>query len=409
MVDAYLRSLGIVLTGLSLVGLLGTATNARANESDTVESLLTQIQSLTERIEMLESRTAIATATYQQPKPTISPPAKENASWTDKVKLNGDFRYRHEAFDVEGLRDRHRQRLRARAAMVGQVSERVEVGFGLASGNSFPNSTNQTLDDGFSSKNVVLDLAYAKWDTPIQGLGVTAGKFKNPVHRAGGTGLIFDGDLHPEGLGLKYENSSLFASGLATWVDESGSDDDSFLLGGQVGIERNLGNGELTAGMSYYNFIDARGEPTFFTPLLPLGNRTNPDGTYLSGFELVEGFAEYAFEIDGRTLSFFADYVHNMEADDFETGYTLGAKLKASKWQFGYAYQDLEADAVVGIFTDSDFAGGGTDGKGHILQGSYSLTKAIGLNGTLFLNERNMDFGTSRGFNRLMLDISFKY
>ena len=49
------------------------------------------------------------------------------------------------------------------------------------------------------------------------------------------------------------------------------------------------------------------------------------------------------------------------------------------------------------------------DGKGHILQASYALSKQIGLKGTFFLNDRNVDFGTEQDFKRLMLDISFKY
>ena len=53
--------------------------------------------------------------------------------------------------------------------------------------------------------------------------------------------------------------------------------------------------------------------------------------------------------------------------------------------------------------------GHGTDGEGHILQAGYALSKQIALRGTLFLNDRNVDFGTEEDFKRLMLDISFKY
>ncbi|MEQ8783996.1 MAG: putative porin, partial [Roseibium album] len=63
----------------------------------------------------------------------------------------------------------------------------------------------------------------------------------------------------------------------------------------------------------------------------------------------------------------------------------------------------------LGTFTDSDFIGGGTDGKGHIVSAGYALSERIALKGTLFFNKRNIDFGTEEDFKRLMLDISFKY
>ena len=74
-----------------------------------------------------------------------------------------------------------------------------------------------------------------------------------------------------------------------------------------------------------------------------------------------------------------------------------------------HSTKDLEADATFALFSESDFIGGGTDGKGHIFRGNYSLTKGIALGGTLFVNERGGNAGESEDFNRLMLDISFKY
>ena len=104
---------------------------------------------------------------------------------------------------------------------------------------------------------------------------------------------------------------------------------------------------------------------------------------------------------------------HNLDADDFDTGYAIGGMMSFQNdnhpWRVGYTYQDLEADATFGLFSDSDFIGGGTDGKGHIIRGNYSLTKAIALGGTLFVNERGGNAGESEDYNRLMLDIAFKY
>jgi len=46
-------------------------------------------------------------------------------------------------------------------------------------------------------------------------------------------------------------------------------------------------------------------------------------------------------------------------------------------WQFDYDYRDIQADAVVGQFNDSDFVGGGTGGRGHRFGVGYVLTKNV--------------------------------
>ena len=395
------------ISSIPLVAALGICQPAlAATDAEVINTLKAQVDALTARLDALETTTKIKTQAYAAPQ--VSQPTPSTPSWTEDIKLKGDFRYRHEAFDIEGRDDRQRQRIRARTELNAKVSDTVSVGFGLATGEDDPTSTNQTLGGGASSKNVRLDLAYAKWATPVEGLTVQGGKFKNPFHRAGGNGLLWDGDLRPEGAGLTYKNDLVFANALGLFIDEDSSGEDAFLIGTQIGVNTEIADGKLMTGIGYYNFTDTEDRDVFFDGD-PKGNLVNPDGTYQNGFELIEGFAEYAFTIRDSKVTVFADYVQNLDADDFDTGYAFGVKVKQSDWNLGWAYQDLEADAVLGILTDSDFIGGGTDGKGHILQAGYSLSKSIGLKGTLFLNDRNVDFGTEEDFKRLMLDISFKY
>ena len=70
----------------------------------------------------------------------------------------------------------------------------------------------------------------------------------------------------------------------------------------------------------------------------------------------------------------------NLRAKETTTNasYVFGTKLKVSDWSLGWAYQDIEADAVYGVLTDSDFVGGGTI-KGHKLSTSYAFNKSEGL------------------------------
>ena len=46
-------------------------------------------------------------------------------------------------------------------------------------------------------------------------------------------------------------------------------------------------------------------------------------------------------------------------------------------WQAGFGYRYVESDAVVDGFTDSDFAGGGTNVQGFTLGGKFALSNTV--------------------------------
>ena len=106
------------------------------------------------------------------------------------------------------------------------------------------------------------------------------------------------------------------------------------------------------------------------------------------------------------------------DPDEYDTGWlaglTLGKASSKGAWAIGYQYRDLEADAVLGLLSDSDFAGGGTDGKGHILTGAYCINKQWSLGVTWFLDneagEKNLaEQGGAVDYDRIMIDTKFKY
>lgn len=364
--------------------------------ASTISDLKQQLQLLQQRLDTLEQAAAA-------PKALPKPVAK-----SDSAKYKADLRYRHEAFSIESKPTRQRHRIRARFATTKAIDETLEVTFGLASGSSDPISTNQTLGNGSSSKNVLLDLAYAQWQTPIKGLKVRAGKFSNPLMRAGGSGLVWDGDLRPEGLGLTYKGSNMFFNAMGSWLRESSSAEDSILYAAQLGSQQAIGTDQsLRFGIGYYTITSP--EPLFGDAA---GNRVNADNELISDFNSAEIFAQYARPVDGLISGnalFFASHVSNLGANDADSGYVLGAKLKSSGLDLGWSYQRLEADAVFGGFSDSDFIGGGTDGSGHIFQAGYPLSKKVKLQGTLFINQTGIESGSEEAYNRLMLDISYKY
>ena len=70
---------------------------------------------------------------------------------------------------------------------------------------------------------------------------------------------------------------------------------------------------------------------------------------------------------------------------------------------------NIEADAVIATFNDSDFGGGGTDASGHILKGKYAVSKSISLAGTYFVNEIDRFQGAEHDYSRFQLDAQFNF
>jgi len=387
------------------------STTTPASETEVIAALQAQLAELSARLQTLESRSSIRQETYEAPTAAVT---SATPGWEDRIRLKGDFRYRHESIDAEfSDSKRHRNRIRARPAIVADVTDTVEVGFGVATGGDNPTSSNQTLGQAFTSKSVNLDLAYFNWSTPLDGFNLQGGKYKNPLHRTGGNGLLWDSDLRPEGFAATYKKGGFNIAAVMNWVTESSSDD-NFVLGGQVGWSTPIGdNNKLLIGAGYYDLGSVQGREV---PLDgdPFGNSIDDEGRYLYGYEELELFGEFSFNVGDQPTMIFANYVENLDAPEFEKGWAIGGAMKFKHgrrpWQLAYAYQDLEADAVFGLFTDSDFIGGGTDGRGHILRGSYTLIKNVSLGGTLFINERGENnTGIAEGYNRLMLDVEFKY
>jgi hypothetical protein len=296
--------------------------------------------------------------------------------------------------------------------MTADVNDDVRVGLTLATGDDDPVSANQTLDGGFDRKTFGVDRAFFTWRA-TDSLSITGGKMETPFFRPADHHLIFDRDLNPEGLALRYGFGDWFVNYAGLWVEERADADDSILLGGQFGYRGALGGGRrLTAGVSYFDYLETQGQTPFYDGS-GNGNRLDAAGNYLNDFNELELFAELTMNAGVRPLTLFADFVRNTEAGDADTGFALGMLLgevtRPGTWQIGYAYQDIEADAVVATFTDSDFAGGGTDGKGHVFEWSYGVRDRWVLGLRYFLNERGADAGAERDYNRLQADVSFAY
>jgi len=417
---------------VTLLLLLPVVTQAASDEE--MADMRAMLQALSERLDRLEAenrelsaanaelaqsnqQTAAAVAAVSEETEAVAAEVKEQAeetSWTDKLRWKGDFRYRYESFDIEDTPNRNRNRVRARVALIADITPTIEVGLGLASGGDDPVSSNQTLGGGGSTKDLRLDLAYFDW-SGLEDTHVYGGKFSNYIHRAGKNALLWDGDWRPEGTGIKWNNGMFFANGLGTWIESDTNKGQSFAYLTQLGIKIPIGdNFNLTTGLGYHVF-DTQGTGSYFGDDDDFfGNSYDPvTKTYLYDYEDVEIFADLSFKLFDLPALVFANYVQNQAVDENDTAYAFGLKLGAARnkgeWQFGYVYQKLEADSVLGLLTDSDFGGGGTDSKGSIIKGSYAIAKNFNANLTYFINDVGLKSGEPFDFKRLQLDLSFKY
>lgn len=332
---------------------------------------------------------------------------------SDKIKTKADIRYRHERISEESTDyTRNRQRIRARLELTMTVAENVAGVIRLASGSDSPVSTNQTLTDGFSTKSIMLDLAYIDWHpVSLKGFFFRAGKIKVPFYKAGKNELLWDGDLNPEGVSANYSpdmgSFNFFIHTGYFWVEERKTTDDAMLIGFQGGLKTKLSSTlSFLAGSGYYNYTSTKGHATFFNPTKSFGNSVDKGGNYRYDFNELEFFGELKIKIWKFPLSVFGDYVKNTAVQSSNTGWLAGFNCKIKSFSFKYDYRRLEKDAVLGAFTFSDFIGGGTNGKGHTFGFSFPVGKNIKAGVVYLLNKKGLENGEN--YNRLQVDLNIK-
>lgn len=336
--------------------------------------------------------------------------AAEAGDWTETVTLNGDLRYRHEMIDKDGSEVRNRHRIRARLGLDAQLDGQFSLGFRLVSGSDDPVSTNQSLDGAFTTKEVMLDRGFFTWKHD-SGLKIVGGKMGTPFHRPAKTELIWDGDLSPEGLAASATAgegaTTFFVNAAGLWIDERSSAANASLMGAQAGLTHETDGVTFTLGGSYFGYDKLDG-PLYAGDFFGNSN----DGTsFSSEFTLLEVFFEAGFQAGETPVALYADFVTNSDADADEQAYlfgtTVGKAKKPGSWQVSWNYREVQKDAVIGAFTNSDIAGGGSDVKGHQFGFGYQVAPKAQFALTYFLSEVGVENGTDYG--RLQADMKFKF
>ncbi len=341
--------------------------------------------------------------------------------WYERIKLGGDFRDRYDGIQDEAKDfNRHRNRIRARLSITADISEEFTFISRLATGINDPASTNRTLTDAFTSKGFWLDLAYFDYQ-PLraEALHVYGGKMKNSYYKPAQNQLVWDNDVTPEGLAVNFDRNashkmSYFLAGSWYSVMENNGNPDIYMLGAQGGLKiRSTEKTHVLFGASYYGYENLKGSAAWFKEAFFGNSSVDDDGTdvYATDYRIAEGFGEFGFRTGRVSWTVFGSYVNNTAADSLNTGYLAGLGLKSGKgkgaWKLDGFYKWVEADAVVGLFADSDFGGGTTDVKGFAVMGGYSVADKVELGTSLFINQRGIENGTD--FTRLFIDLSLKF
>jgi hypothetical protein len=339
------------------------------------------------------------------------PPAKFN--WRETFRWSADLRLRYDKISETSETDRGRDRLRARFAFGMQASESIDFDVRIATSDGDPVSTNISFDNGFSSIPIAIDRAFISWQA-TSGLSLLAGKMPRPWFRPASNSLHFDNDLNPQGVVLLYDSAGgrFFGSFGRFTVDERSGGDDTLLITAQGGIEFDIGgDSQLTAALGYFDYTNTIGNTPFYLDQ-PKGNSVDAAGNLIYDYDILELGVEFDTKIGEFPLTFFAVAAQNSEALE-DMAYAIGAKVSSltsrGNLDLSYAYHSTDADAVIGTFTDSDFAGGNTDSNGHFIRAKYALKDNIELGATFIISERGEFAGNETDYNRVQLDIEFLF
>lgn len=343
--------------------------------------------------------------------------------WVRNMQIAGDLRYRFEqTYDNSKSYDRNRNRIRARVGLYGKSGDEFDYGFRIATGNDeAPTATNQDLGDSFSKKQLWLDLAYIDYHPRfLPGSNIIGGKIKNPYYAVGTGDLLFDKDVNPEGIAVKYSHrfngtTDIFAVAGGYCLEERNTEAETSLWGFQAGIRHAFDKDKktnLVLGAGYYDYGNLKGTTLSFDAGNFFGN-TSSGGTFASDFTIVQGFAEFGFEYDKLPVKLFFDYANNIRCNTgsdtaWLTGFTVGRNKKPGDWQLGYSYRTVEADSIVGVLAERTFGGGGTDVKGHTLGIGYRVSEDVNLSAAYIKAHRTRN-GTTYEHDVVLTDLVLKF
>lgn len=270
---------------------------------------------------------------------TGSKPLTPAVSEEQRFYLHGDVRYRLQYIDRDADGSDFLHRLRVRFGVDARVNEKMFAEIQLASGSGDPVSTNQSLGDGFTTKDIRLDIGDIYYNGAATGTAIVAG----------------------------------------LWIGSNETTSDVYFYNLQAVQRLETGDARLTFAAAYYGVPNLKNNVS-----TELAGRDRSNGNsvvdingtayYACNYEMVDAFVQA--DLDPFSLSYEA--VLNTAVSRGNFGYNVGALYKEkalSNLKLGYFYRLTEADAVIGAFHDSDFMGGNTNSLGNQFMAGVDLMK----------------------------------
>jgi len=339
-------------------------------------------------------------------------------SFIRNTKIKGDFRLRYQNNDREdGNNNRNRGRYRLRLGFVTKINEKVDVGFGLVTGDGNPRGANQDMNDTFETPDIRLDYAYASYK-PFDWLQLVGGKFKNPLWTPGGS-FLWDSDIRPEGVSMSMNHSvggvELFMNN-GFWILGEFKDDtdDPVMWVMQPGYKVKLGNqAYFKNAFTMYQFSNVKGSELDYSSG---SNTRNPDNTYAKDYDAVVVSGELGCKTGLALIPFaalYSEYINNTSTSSKDGGYIFGFKFghekvsKKHQWKANVHYQRLEKDAWLDTFPNADVYSGQTNTESYVLTFAYGLMERVSL-GTSYYHTSPLT-GPDNDDNVFQLDLLFKF
>ncbi len=370
----------------------------------------------TEQVQSTDVTSAITAAPVQKAAPPVP-----------TVLLNGDFRYRLQS-EKQGLKEARKiQRIQAKLQATAEVQDDLKVTLRLMTGSA-ANSGNQTLGDekapGSVRRSFGLDQAFFDYK-PFSFWNLYGGKMPQPFTFAGKNQIILDRDITLEGVATKFKipldpSFNLIAQGGTFFIrenyDSTFNEDtsDNMFNGGQLALQWKHDDWDIIAGYGTFAFTGLKDTPpSNLTAISPPntganGNTLDLLNNYPNNFDLQEYFFEVKKKVSDFDFGLFYEIIKNTDIDDLNKAAAYGFSLGYQKWTLNWTQEKIEKDAVVGLFTDSDFAGGQTSSKGTIASLNYKFNSKVQIQYTVFKNENTIDIAPT-SYERSHLDLMINF
>ncbi|KYJ86045.1 putative porin [Sulfurovum riftiae] len=340
----------------------------------------------------------------------------------NRIHFKGDLRLRYESIERDDADNKYRNRYRLRLGAKIDLIDNLQFEVGMRSGFGNPTSGNQTfLDDKplgdyfFQSLRFnVLGFSYKSGNSTYK-----VGRQPYMMYRPVKSQLVWDNDVSMNGANYQYKDDTrIITLGInqPTLEENSVAEKNVNLFLAQYVHKTKLDFAKLNLGAGLYYYDGLKGNTELFGK--SKGNTVDDQGRYTNDYHLVEGFGELQFkDVFGMPFKIAAGVVYNVAADDNNFGYDLAFQLGKAKhvgdWQVKYSYTDLQEDAALGAYSDSDNFGGGTAARGHAIRAKYKFGEHVYLAGNFFFDKlyesKSKVDGMEPDYERVQLDCIIKF